>query len=81
MRSSQRLKKIETLGLTDCWFLCWVVWDLIYTRQANLCQARKNQLKIWSSEDDQDSKTGRPQAFVVVLMAISFAEQKRNREN
>ena len=38
-------------------------------------QARKNQLKIWPSEDDQDSKIGCPQAFVVVLWAIYFAEQ------
>ena len=36
-------------------------------------QARKIQLNIWSSEDDQDTKSGRPQACVVVLKCISVA--------
>ena len=38
-------------------------------------QARKIHFNIWSSEDHQDSKFGRPQLFVVVLRCISFAEQ------
>ena len=38
-------------------------------------QARKIQLNIWSSEDDQDTKSGRPQARVVVLKCIPFAGQ------
>ena len=40
-----------------------------------LGQARENHLRIWSSEDDQDSKTGRPQVFVVVLKYILYADQ------
>ena len=39
-------------------------------------QARKIQLNIWSSEDDWDAKTGRPQPFVVVLKYISFQGSK-----
>ena len=35
MSTLPRLKEIETLDLSYCWFLGWVVWDLIYTRQAN----------------------------------------------
>ena len=37
-------------------------------------QARKIHIRIRSSEDDQDSKTGRPQVFVVVLKYFRFAE-------
>ena len=36
-------------------------------------KARKIQLNIWSSEDDQDTKSGRPQACEVVLRCILFA--------
>ena len=38
-------------------------------------QARKIHLKIWSSEDDQDLKTGRPQEFLIVLKYIVYADQ------
>ena len=43
-------------------------------------QARIIHLNIWSSGDDQDSKTGRPQTFVVVLKYITFAEQLGSRK-
>ena len=38
-------------------------------------QARKIHFHFWSSEDDKDSKSGRPQLFVVVLKCISLAKQ------
>ena len=40
----------------------------------NQLQARKIQLKILSSGDDYDLKNSHPQAFMVVLKCISFAE-------
>ena len=38
-------------------------------------QARKIHLQMWSSEDDQDSKTGRPQEFLIVLKYLVYADQ------
>ena len=46
-----------------------------------ISQARKIQLTIWSSEDDRDTKTGRPQPFVVVLRCILFPGQYKYRKN
>ena len=38
-------------------------------------QGRNIHFKIWLSENDQDSKTGRPKTFVVCLKCFSFAGQ------
>ena len=41
-----------------------------------LVQARKIHLHFWSSEDDQYSKSGRPQLFMIVLKCISFQNSR-----
>ena len=47
---------------------------------STIIQARKIQLNIWSSEDDQDTKSGRPQECVVVLKCIPLPGPEGGRK-